>query len=126
MVRVAAPPVAPVMFTGLVEPKLKVGGYLAPAGLEATEAVSAAPPVKPPEGVNVIVEVLPVVAPGATLTGVPMMEKLGKSIVYVAVATALVEPPPAVAIASIVSVDETVIGPLYTVEPVVGVDPLVV
>jgi hypothetical protein len=47
-------------------------------------------------------------------------------IVYVAVATALSEYPLAVAIASIVSVDITGIGPLYTADAVVGVVPLVV
>jgi hypothetical protein len=47
-------------------------------------------------------------------------------IVYAAVATALFENPLAVAIVSIVSEDETVIGPLYTAEPVVGVVAFVV
>jgi hypothetical protein len=46
--------------------------------------------------------------------------------VYVAVPTALVVKPLAVAIALIVSVELTVIGPLYTVEDVVGVLPSVV
>jgi hypothetical protein len=58
------------MFTGLVEPKLKVGGYWAPDGLEVMAAVSATLPMKPPAGVTVIVEVFPVVAPGATVTAV--------------------------------------------------------
>ena len=34
-------------------------------------------PVKPPEGVKLIVEVFPVVAPGVTVTAVPVTEKLG-------------------------------------------------
>jgi len=34
-------------------------------------------PVKPPLGVTVIVEALPVVAPGARLTAVPVMVKVG-------------------------------------------------
>jgi hypothetical protein len=45
---------------------------------------------------------------------------------YAAVATALAESPAAVAIAFSVSVDETVIAPVYRVEEVVGVVPLVV
>jgi hypothetical protein len=76
-VRVAVPALVPVMLTGLVEPKLKVGGYWAPFGLAVTTAVSATLPVKPPLGVTVIVEVFPVVAPGETVTAVPLTVKLG-------------------------------------------------
>jgi hypothetical protein len=47
-------------------------------------------------------------------------------IVYAAVPTALVEKPLAVAIAFKVSEELTVIGPEYTKEAVVGVDPSVV
>ena len=75
IVRVAVPAVVPVMLAGLVEPKLKEGRYWAPAGLEVTEAVSATLPVKPPAGVTVMVEVS-VVAPGATVTAVPLTVKL--------------------------------------------------
>jgi hypothetical protein len=46
--------------------------------------------------------------------------------VYAAAATELVESPVAVAMASMVSVAFTVIGPEYTTEAVVGVLPLVV
>ena len=60
----------------LVEPKLKVGRYCAPVGLEVMAAVSATLPVKPPLGVTVMAEVFAVVAPGATVTAVPVMEKL--------------------------------------------------
>jgi len=67
----------PVMLTGLVAPKLKVGGYWAPFGLDAIAAVNATLPVKPPSGVTLMVEVFPVVAPGATETAVPLSEKLG-------------------------------------------------
>jgi hypothetical protein len=77
MVRVAVPAVTPVMFTGVVEPKLSVGRYCAPVGLVARTAVSATLPVKPPEGVIVISEVFPVVAPGATETAAPEIAKLG-------------------------------------------------
>ena len=77
MVSIAVPAVVPVMPTGVVEPKLKVGGYCAPAGLEVTAAVNATLPVKPPAGVTVIVDVFPVVAPGETETAVPLTVKLG-------------------------------------------------
>jgi hypothetical protein len=76
MVRVAVPGESPVISTGLVEPKLSVGRSWAPAGLEVTAAVSVTPPMKPPIGVTVIVEVLPVVAPGLTDTAVPATVKL--------------------------------------------------
>ena len=77
MVRVAVSAVAPVILTGLVVPKLKVGGSLPPVGPDVTEAVSVTLPVKPPLGVTVTVEVFPVVAPGETVTGVPVTVKLG-------------------------------------------------
>jgi hypothetical protein len=77
IVRIAVPAPAPVIATGLFEPKLRVGGYWAPEGLEVTVAVRATLPVKPPLGVTEMVEVLPVVAPGATVTAVPLTVKLG-------------------------------------------------
>ena len=77
MVRVAVPAVMPVMLTGLVEPKVRVGGYCAPVGLEGTEAVSTTLPVKPPAGVRVTVDVFPVVPPGAKLTAVAVIVRLG-------------------------------------------------
>lgn len=58
---------APVMLTGDVEPKLKVGGSVAPAGLDVSAAVRATLPVNPALGVTVMVAVLPVVAPAATV-----------------------------------------------------------
>ena len=77
MLRVADPVVTPVMFTGVVEPKLRVGRFTAPAGLEEMAAVSATLPVKPPLGITVIVDVFPLVAPGVTLITVPLTVKLG-------------------------------------------------
>jgi len=77
MVSVAVPALALVIFTGLVEPKLNVGGFWAPAGLDVIAAVSVTLPVKPPLGVTVIVEVLPVFAPGLTDTVVPATVKVG-------------------------------------------------
>jgi hypothetical protein len=65
------------MLTGLLEPKLKVGGYPAFVGLEVIAAVSAMLPIKSPVGVTVIVEVLPAVAPGDRVTGVPLRVKVG-------------------------------------------------
>ena len=77
MVRVAVPAVMPVMFTVPVEPKLNVGGYTAPVGLEVTAAARVTLPVKPPAGVTVTVEVFPLVAPGVTVTAVPAIAKEG-------------------------------------------------
>jgi hypothetical protein len=76
-VRVAVAVLAPLMLTGLVEPKLRVGGSCAPVGEEVTAAVNATLPVKPPRGFTLMVEVFPVAAPGATLTGVTVIVKPG-------------------------------------------------
>jgi hypothetical protein len=61
MVRMAVPPLALRTLTGLVEPKLRVGRYAAPEGLEVREAVRVTFPVNPPEGVTamVLVPLLP-------------------------------------------------------------------
>jgi len=75
MVSVAVPALALVMLTGVVELKLRVGGYWAPAGLDVMLAASATLPVKPPLGVTLIVEVFPAVAPRETVTDVPPMVK---------------------------------------------------
>ena len=74
MVSVAVAAAVPVMLTGVVEPKLKVGAEVAPPGLEVTAAVSATLPVKPAAGVTVTAEVFPVVAPAARVTAAPEME----------------------------------------------------
>ena len=76
IVSVAVPAVVPLIETGLVVPKLSVGGKTAFAGLEVMAAVSAMLPVKPFAGVSVTVDVFPVVAPAATETDVPVMLKL--------------------------------------------------
>jgi hypothetical protein len=55
------------MVTGLVEPKLSVGIYCAPAGVPEICADRLTLPVKPPAGVTVTVAVLLVVAPGAEM-----------------------------------------------------------
>lgn len=67
IVRVAVTGVVPVTITVGVEPKLKVGGSTAPAGLEVSAATKLTVPVNPPAGVTVIVNVLPVVPPGAAM-----------------------------------------------------------
>jgi hypothetical protein len=85
MVSVAVPAVAPVMLTGVVEPKLRVGGYRAPGGLVVTAAVITTLPVKPPLGVTEIF--VPVVAPFATVTDVPPMEKAGVTLEPVTIAS---------------------------------------
>ena len=74
MVSVAVAAVAEVMLTGEVEPKLKVGGEVAPLGLDVRAAVNATLPVKPAAGVIVTIEVFPVVAPAAMVTAAPEME----------------------------------------------------
>ncbi|MGC1783629.1 MAG: hypothetical protein WA708_13985 [Acidobacteriaceae bacterium] len=66
IVRIALAAPEPVIVNGLVEPKLNVGGFLAPVGPELTAAVRTTVPVKPPLGVTLMVEVLPVLAPGRT------------------------------------------------------------
>jgi hypothetical protein len=129
MVRVAIPALLPVMLAGLVEPKLRVGRYCAPVGLEAIAAVKTTAPAKPPAGVTVMANVFPVVAPRVIAIDVPPIVKLGFTaavIVYVAVETGLLVKLVAVAIASIVSVLLTVIGVVYLSEVVVGRLPSVV
>jgi len=77
VVKVAVPAGAPVMLTGVVAPKVKVGKFCAPAGLPVSAADNTTLPVKPPMGVTVTVELFPVVAPGITVTAVPLTVKLG-------------------------------------------------
>ena len=55
-----------------VEPKLKVGGSTAFAGLVTRTAVRVTPPVNPPLGVTVIVVVFPVLAPGELMVIAPL------------------------------------------------------
>ena len=77
IVRMAVPAVTPVMVTGLVNPKFKMGGATAPAGPDVMAAVSPTLPVNPPAGDTEMLEVFPVVAPGAAETGVPVKVKVG-------------------------------------------------
>jgi hypothetical protein len=93
IVMVAVTALVPERLTGLVEPKLTVGKSAAPLGLDAIVAVRTTLPVKPEMGVGVrlIVDVLPVVAPGLTETDVPLMVNPGAALdtVKVAVPVAL-------------------------------------
>ena len=91
IVRVAVVALDPVMLTEFVDPKLNVGGFIALAGLDVIAAVSVTTPVKPPPGVTVMEDVLPVVAPADTATGAPLILKLGggRLMVKSAEATAL-------------------------------------
>jgi hypothetical protein len=75
MVSVAVPELEPVTFTGLVVPKLNVGGFWAPAGADVIAADKTTLPVKLPAGVTITVEMLAVVDPGAVTTAVPAMVK---------------------------------------------------
>jgi hypothetical protein len=77
IVSVAVAGLVPLMLIGLVEPKVKVGGFTALEGAEVMVALSVTDPVKPPAGVSVTVEVLPVDAPADNDTGLPVMVKLG-------------------------------------------------
>jgi len=77
MLRVAVLAEVSVILIWLVEPKLSVGRFWAPAGLDVIAAVSATLPVKPPLGDTVIVEVLPEVAPALIDTAVPPTVNLG-------------------------------------------------
>jgi hypothetical protein len=95
MVSVAVPAEVPVMTTGAVEPKLNVGGYWALARLEVNAAVNATLPVNPPAGVTVIVEVFPVVAPGARVTVVAETANVGLDATVSAPATATASELPA-------------------------------
>ena len=79
IVRVPAPAALPAIARGPVELKLKVGGVTAPLGPVVRAAVRATLPVKPPVGVTVMVDALPVVAPVVMLTGAPLTMKLGDS-----------------------------------------------
>jgi hypothetical protein len=76
-VSVAVPEVVPVILIGVVEPKLNVGAFWTPVGLEVIAAVRAMLPVKPPLGVAVMEEVFPVVAPALSVTAEPVIAKLG-------------------------------------------------
>jgi hypothetical protein len=84
--------------------------------------------LNPFDGVTVTVVVLlrPVVKDVAVGDVITEKSAAGRLMVYVAVPAALLENPLAAAIASRVSVDGTLMGLLYTAEPVVGVVPLVV
>ena len=93
----------PVTVTGLVEPKLKVGTRVAPAGVVVMAAARVTLPVKPPDGVTVMVEVLFALAPAAKSTDVAPIVKPGGGgdvTITVAVPVALLygEPPPGVGV----------------------------
>ena len=75
-VNVAVCAVVPVIVTDGA--KLHVAGSLAATGAMAHVRVIA--PVNPATGVNVTVEVLPVVAPGAKVIAVPAIVKLGGTV----------------------------------------------
>jgi hypothetical protein len=63
MVRAAVAAAEPVIMTGLVDPKLNVGVYAAPDGLDVMMALSVTLPVKPLAGVTVTIDTFPAVAP---------------------------------------------------------------
>jgi hypothetical protein len=63
------------MLTLPVEPKPNVGKVVAPAGLDVTVAFSTTLPVNPPNGVTVIVDRFPEVAPRGKVSGAPEIVK---------------------------------------------------
>jgi len=77
-VNVAVPAEFPEIFTGVVEPKLNVGIFCAPLGLEAIVAVSATLPVNPPDGV--IVTVPEALDPRLTVIVPPVIVKPGAAV----------------------------------------------
>jgi hypothetical protein len=91
-VRVADPVEVPVIFTRLVEPKLRVGRFVAPAGLDVIAAVSVTSPVNPADvdGVTVMVDVFPLVAPAVNVTAVLLMVKLELPVVELTVSATVV------------------------------------
>lgn len=76
-----------------------VAGSFAPLG-PATEQARATLPVKPPEGVTVIVDVLPVAAPAASvrLVGLALRAKVGADALTVILTVAVSVMPPEVAV----------------------------
>ncbi len=80
MVRAAVAAPVPVMLTGVVLPKFRVGEATAFAGLDVSVAVSATLPVNPSAEVTVMAETFPVVAPAASVTDVPLMVKPGPTV----------------------------------------------
>ena len=86
-VRVTVCAVAPLIATDAG--MLHVGGSI--AGVDVRAQLRFMTPVNPPEGAKLIVDVFPVIAPGTTLTLVPLREKSpgGGLMVNAADATAL-------------------------------------
>ena len=70
-VSVPVPAVAPVMLTGDVCAEAEGGGIRSPAWAGSKSRGKATFPVKPPLGVTVIVDVLPLVAPGELMEMAP-------------------------------------------------------
>jgi hypothetical protein len=77
IVSVAVPEAAPVIDTGLVALKLKVGGLTLPEGLDVRLAERLTLPVNPLAGETVTVDEFPVVAPAVTVTAVEASVNVG-------------------------------------------------
>jgi hypothetical protein len=127
MVTVDVTALEPVMDPGWLAEH--VGTSTAPAGLDVTEHASVTLPVKPLAGVTVTVEI---VAPpwGIDEAELALSENDAAGVAiwmtYSAVSIMLVPMVGLMAIAEIVSDAATGIGPEYTFEAAVGVDPSVV
>jgi hypothetical protein len=81
------------ILTGLVAPKLSVGGSCTALGSAVIDAVSVTAPVNPALGVTVIVEVFPVVAPAATLRFVPLTAMSGTGTGFTVTGSEFTEEP---------------------------------
>ena len=88
-VSVAMPALLPLMVTGEVDPKLRLGRFEALLGDEVRIAVSVTLPVNPACGVTVMVDVLPLVAPAVTVTAVAATFRVGTA----ELATVILEVP---------------------------------
>lgn len=123
-VRVACPAPLPEMVTGLVEPKLIVGGSVTPVGLEVIAAVSVTLPVKPPEGVTVMVLFTGVPADTARVEGAAEIVKLctGTAVTVSEIKVDAVRLPelPVIVTGDVPVVAELLAVSVSTLEPVVG------
>ena len=81
----------------------QVGRLLAPVGLLVSEQLMLTVPVKPPDGVTVMVDVLPLVAPGARLVMfVPVIAKFAAGLRVMGTLTTALVVVPSIAVTSAV------------------------
>ena len=94
---------AVVPVTSTVDAIEQVGRLLAPVGLLVSEQLMLTVPVKPPDGVTVMVDVLPLVAPGARLVMfVPVTAKFAAGLRVMGTLTTALVVVPSIAVTSAV------------------------